>query len=100
MAGRVDFYALKVLIEKYVADFPAAAGQKNLWRTPLVATAPADDRFDILPEIAVENHALPKELLATGRSVIVFFVPFIKELAKENHKGKIPCSLKIPRVPA
>lgn len=91
MTAALAFGDLKKLIEKYVAEYPAAGNQRNIWRPPLSVTARADNRFDRLPEIAADDHALPKDLLATGKSVIVFFVPFIKELAKENHKGDIPC---------
>ncbi len=82
---------LRALVEKFVLDYPTTTGGKNFWRTPLAVTAKADERFDILPEIAAQDHVLPKDLLPTCKSVIVFFVPFIKELAKENHKGDIPC---------
>ncbi|MBU0464970.1 MAG: epoxyqueuosine reductase [Proteobacteria bacterium] len=82
---------LRGFIEKYVNDYPKATGEKNIWMSPLAVTAKADSRFDILPQIAADDHVLPKELLATGKSVIVLFVPFIKQLAKENHKGDIPC---------
>ncbi|MBU1341518.1 MAG: epoxyqueuosine reductase [Proteobacteria bacterium] len=91
MATPVTSGELREFIEKYTADYPRTTGLKNYWRAPLLVTATADKRFDILPEIAADDHALPKELLATGKTVIVFFVPFIKELAKENHKGDIPC---------
>ncbi len=82
---------LKKLIEHYVADYPTDNEERNLWRTPLLVTAKTDSRFDILPEIAANDHALPKDLLKNCKSVIVFFVPFVKELAKENHRGDIPC---------
>lgn len=91
MAQEVTSGDIHLFIKKYVAGFSQAAEEKNIWRTPLSVTAKADNRFDILPEIAAPDHALPKDLLASAKSVIVFFVPFTKELAKENHKGKIPC---------
>jgi len=91
MAKLVTSGDLRALIEKYVENYPETTGVKNFWRPPLAVTAEADGRFDILPEIAADDHILPEDLLATGRSVIVFFVPFIKELAGENHKGDIPC---------
>jgi len=81
---------LRALIEKYAADYPKNTGEENLWRPPLAVTAKADERFDILPDIAADDHALPKDLLPTAKSVAVFFVPFIKDLAKKNHKGDIP----------
>ena len=82
---------LRVLVEEYVAAYPEKTGERNIWRKPLLATARVDDRFDILGRIAAEDHALPQDLLPTARSVVVFFLPFIKELAIENNQGEIPC---------
>ncbi|MCP4024423.1 MAG: epoxyqueuosine reductase, partial [Desulfobacteraceae bacterium] len=59
-------------------------------RTPLLATARADKRFEILPRIAAPDHALPQDLLPTVKSVVSFFIPLSKEIAKENHKGEFP----------
>jgi len=56
-----------------------------------LATARADERFEILPQIAASNHWLPKDLIPSVRTVIVIFIPFIEELVKENHPGKYPC---------
>ena len=64
---------------------------ENIWRSPLCVTARADDRFDILPEIAAKEHVLPRDLLKTAKTVVVFFIPFKKELARENHRGDTPC---------
>ena len=82
---------LRILIENYVTAYPEKTGERNMWRKPILATAKADDRFDILPQIAAEDHALPQDLLPSAKSVVVFFVPFVKELAVENPKGEIPC---------
>lgn len=82
---------LRHLVENYVSDYPRETGQRKIWRRPLLVTAKADRRFDILPEIAARDHLLPEKLLPSAKSVIVFFVPFIKALALENHKGKYPC---------
>jgi len=90
MKTSVTSAELRAFIENYVAEYPKVFKEKNLWRRPLLVTAKADKRFDILPEIAAKDHALPKDLLGDGKSVIVFFIPFIKEIAKENHRGKIP----------
>jgi len=88
---KLTYENLKILIETYVSSYPEKTGDRNIWRTPLVATAVADDRFNILPEIAAGDHALPQDLLDSAKSVIVFFVPFVKALGAENHKGDIPC---------
>jgi epoxyqueuosine reductase QueG len=82
---------LRILIEKYVAAYSEMTGERNMWRRPLIATAKADHRFDLLPRIAAEDHNLPQDLLSSAKSVVVFFVPFVKELAVENNRGDIPC---------
>ena len=83
--------ALRQRLEAYVKHYSETTGEPNIWRTPLLVTARADKRFDILPRIAADNHLLPKDLLPSAQSVVVFFIPFIKELALENHKGERPC---------
>ncbi len=82
---------IRKLIETYVQGYSETQQMPDYWRKPLAAFAVADDRFRILPEIAAPDHALPEELLPGGRTVIVFFVPFNKALAKENHNGARPC---------
>jgi len=82
---------LRKVVEDYVANYPQKTGERSIWRKPLLAIARADDRFDILPRIAAEDHLLPRDLMSTAKTVVVFFVPFVKELAKENHKGEFPC---------
>jgi len=82
---------IRHLIETYVAVYPEQNNEKNIWRIPLTATARVDHRFDILPRIASNDHVLPEDLLPGGKTVVVFFVPFVKDLAKENHRGKVPC---------
>jgi len=82
---------LRALVEDYVSTYPEKTGETNVWQKPLLATARADDRFNILPQIADEEHLLPQDLLSSARSVVVFFIPFKKTLAIENHKGEFPC---------
>ncbi len=60
------------------------------WRDPILVTAKADDRFLSLPKIASPEHMLPRELLPSCRTVIVFFIPFTRELANGNCSGKFP----------
>ncbi len=91
MDGKITADDLRDIITDYTAKYPDIKGVNPFWRSPLLATAPADDRFDILPKIAAHDHALPKDLLPSARSVVVFFVPFVKALAVENHKGDVPC---------
>lgn len=87
----MDIAKLRDFVESFVAAHPSRTGVRNWWRRPLLVTARADDRFLALPRIAADDHLLPADLLATARSVVVFFLPFTKELVKENSKGPEPC---------
>ena len=82
---------LRHLLTDYVQAYPEKYHERPIWRSPLLVTARADDRFARLSEIAARDHMLPSDLLAEARSVVVFFFPFNKELAIENHKGDFPC---------
>ncbi len=77
--------------KRYVKDYPKKFNETDWWREPLMATGRVDERFEMLPRIAAENHWLPKDIMPTARTVIVFFFPFKEELVKENHPGKYPC---------
>ena len=85
---RVD--ELRSFAAAFVAQEPGLLGTEAWWQTPLLATAPVDSRFDQLPQIAADDHVLPRDLLASARSVIVFYVPFKKDLVKGNRKGDRP----------
>ena len=82
---------LRKFAEKFVEDEPGRLGTDGWWQTPLLTAAPVDARFDQLPQIAADNHLLPRDLLPTAKSVIVFYIPFKKELVKANQKGDYPC---------
>ena len=84
-------YDLRNLIKAVVSSNLSNANTQNWWRTPLLATSRTDDRFRLLPKIASKEHILPWELLPSARTVIVFFIPFTKELLDENNDGKFPC---------
>jgi len=91
MQATINPQDLRKLLTDYVQAYPGTFHERPIWRSPLLVTARADDRFDRLPEIAARDHMLPSDLLAEVRSVVVFFFPFKKELAVENHKGDTPC---------
>jgi epoxyqueuosine reductase len=91
MRKRITVGALREVAETFVEQEPSRLGTEGWWRKPLLATAPADERFEILPKIAFVEHLQPRDLLPTAKSVIVFFIPFKEALAKENRKGDRPC---------
>jgi len=91
MATTITVGDLRRFAEAFVADEPGRLGTDGWWQSPLLVTAPVDSRFDQLPRIAADDHNQPTDLLPGARSVIVFYIPFIKELVKENRKGERPC---------
>jgi len=88
---RIGAEDLRRLIETFVSDYPARNNVRNWWREPLLVTARADERFEILRRAVDEDHLMPRDILPSARSIIVFFLPFAKELAEENFGGKFPC---------
>ena len=91
MSATITVDDLRRFAEAFVADEPGRSGIDGWWLAPLLVTAPADSRFEQLPRIAADDHILPTDLLPGARSVIVFYIPFVKELVKENRKGDLPC---------
>ncbi|MBU1740243.1 MAG: hypothetical protein KKC37_01775, partial [Proteobacteria bacterium] len=85
-AGLIDDLA-RMLIES-VAAYPARAQGRDWWQAPLIATAIADERFDVLPKIAADDHLLPRDLLPTAKALVVFFVPFKESLLTANIGGE------------
>jgi epoxyqueuosine reductase QueG len=91
MTSTITVEELRKFAETFVAEEPNRLAADGWWQTPLLATARADSRFDQLPRIAADDHMLPKDLLPSAQSVIVFYIPFKKALVKENRKGDRPC---------
>jgi len=91
MGEAIRIEILREAAERFVAAEPGRLGSEGWWRKPLVVSAPIDQRFDQLPDIAYHEHFSPRELLLTARSVVVFFLPFKRELVRANRKGKRPC---------
>jgi epoxyqueuosine reductase len=89
--NRLNINGLRKFADAYVAAEPARTGTEGFWQTPLLVSAPIDERFDLLPQIAFNEHMHPRDLLATAKSLIVFFIPFKRGLVKENKKGGRPC---------
>ncbi|MCU0560824.1 MAG: hypothetical protein MUD16_11625 [Desulfobacterales bacterium] len=87
----VSIADLRAELQARVAAETRRLGPAGWWRTPLLAAAPADARFDQLPRMAANDHWRPRDLLPTANSVIVFFLPFRKELVRANQPGERPC---------
>lgn len=91
MSNTISVEDLRKFVKKFVSEEPKRLGTAGWWQTPLLTAAPIDERFDQLPRIAADDHLHPRDLLPTAKSVIVFYLPFTRELVKENKKGPWPC---------
>jgi epoxyqueuosine reductase len=89
--NNIDIGELRKLATDFVAAEPVRMAIEGFWQAPLLVSAPIDGRFDILPQIAFNEHLHPCDLLPTAKSLIAFFVPFKRALIKENKKGDRPC---------
>jgi len=87
MGKGVTVKHLREVAERCVAEEPSRLGNEGWWRKPLLVTARVDDRFEILPKIAFEQHWQPKDLLATAKSVIVFFIPFKRNWSRKTGRA-------------
>jgi len=86
----MNFEDLYGRLVDYVAAYPVKYNQIPIWREPLMACAPADDRFRRLKEIAVPDHLLPHDLLPEARTVVVWFIPFQQRVQMDNTGGERP----------
>ena len=87
----ININEIRQEVIRFINEYPEKYNESHWWRDPLVATATVDDRFKRLQTMAAKNHWMPQDLLATAKTVIVFFIPFKEALVKENHPGKLPC---------
>ena len=91
MGKEINIETLREFAERFVEGEPGRMGTDGWWQKPLLVSAPIDERFDQLPNIAYHDHLYPRDLLPNAKSVVVFFIPFKKALIKENRKGDRPC---------
>lgn len=73
----------KSILERLIAAQVAALGRPDLFRAPIFAYSDAaDPRYHELKTLIGPWHLDPAELMPDARSVISYFVPFTKEVAR------------------
>ena len=82
---------LRLFTEEYVLAEQSGLESGGWWQNPLLSSAPIDHRFDILPQVAIDDHLHPHDLLRSARTVVAIFIPFNPDLVKENKDGDRPC---------
>jgi epoxyqueuosine reductase len=86
----MTFIDLSQWLIDFVAAYPEKYNQIAIWREPIMACAPADNRFQRLKEITVPDHALPQDLLPGAKTVVVWFIPFKPHLQMDNTGSERP----------
>lgn len=77
------------LITDYVATYEKQPNIETKWRSPVIGFADTNDKlFYKLKEIIGPNHVLPDEIVPGAKSVIVFFIPFTKDIIESNILGE------------
>ena len=77
------------LISRYIEAYPATTGAEPIWGRPLIGVAAAAAPiFPTLKTRISPTHALPGDILADARSVIVYFIPFVREVPLSNVGGR------------
>lgn len=75
-------------IAKFMNQWVGRGQSEDYWRGPLVAVASATDSlFADLRRVVALDHAMPEEILPGARSVVVYFLPFQRRLARENDQA-------------
>lgn len=80
---------MKDIIEKAIRDVVENRVGKETtrteWRNPLIGFADAKDvLFEKLKDVVRPSHSMPYDLLPNARTVIVYFLPFEKSIARSN----------------
>lgn len=75
-------------IQTLLEDRVVNSGKKTAYRKPLVSFVAADNPgFLEIKKIVTPNHLLPQDILPEAKTVIAFFIPFAKEVVKENQSS-------------
>ena len=75
-------------IQSAISGWKRDNGHVDFWRRPLAAVASANDPLiGRLKQVVDPEHATAFDLLASARSVIVFFLPFHRRIGEENDRS-------------
>lgn len=81
---------LKTKIETIIKNIMANPGTKTKYRDPLIGFASTDDPIFIeIKQIVGPYQLHPKEIFPEAKTVVAFFLPFEKELVKQNLKSGV-----------
>jgi len=86
--GNVERAFVRREVEGFVRSRMQEEEICSRWETPLVGFADAaDELFERLKEVVQSSHAMPSDVLPDARTVVVYFLPFTKEIGWSNRDG-------------
>lgn len=75
-------------ISEFIAEYSKQSEISTEWGEPIVGFADAYSPYiQNLPELISSSHGLPQDIMEDAASVIAYFVPFTRALAKSNNNG-------------
>ncbi len=75
-------------IARFVDGYAEERKTETRWRRPLVGFASAADRlFERFRDVVSPTHRVPTDLLPAARTVVAFFIPFERSVARSNLAG-------------
>ncbi len=79
---------IKKWITGYIDEYARRPEISTAWGRPAVGFAAADSSYiQSLPEIIGSSHGLPQQVMPDAKTVIAYYVPFTRELARSNCNG-------------
>ena len=75
-------------IKRFVAAENAKCSMGSIWQEPIVGFADAKGEYiEKLKDVVHPQHQMPEEVIPAAKTVICYFVPFEKWVAKTNRSG-------------
>jgi Uncharacterized Fe-S protein len=77
-------------IETAIYEFLNDHKDSELWGSPIIAYADADDPYILKLREHIPGHLTPNDILDNASSVISYFIPFVRRIGDSNAIGKGP----------
>ncbi|MEJ5301117.1 MAG: epoxyqueuosine reductase [Thermodesulforhabdaceae bacterium] len=82
----MDLQVLRAIVVETVGL--AQSHGMTIWHDPIIACASADDPlFGHLKQAVSPDHLMPYDLLPGAKTVLVYFLPFVKEIGVDNSRA-------------
>ncbi|MFL8711410.1 epoxyqueuosine reductase [Clostridioides sp. GD02377] len=79
---------IEILMNNFVKDYCKSNNITTKWQELLFAYASAeDDMFQKLKSVVGTSHAMPKDFLKDGKTIITYFIPFDESVNDSNIEG-------------